>query len=130
MTVCKHGKTDYCGECSVESIESVVASLRPVIPDRPMGCICPPGSNKDCAAPLCPRRGINVTTTYAVVTPVAQPKEREQKLVDILFEIAVRMHQRDLKFPDREACAAYVADQLRQCGFDTTPVGSSWGVLK
>jgi len=26
--------------------------------------------------------------------------------------------------------ANWVAEQLRGCGFDTTPCGSSWGVLK
>ena len=25
---------------------------------RPAGCICPPGSNATCQAPLCPRRGL------------------------------------------------------------------------
>lgn len=27
----------------------------------PPGCICPPGANKDCEAPLCPRRGIKIS---------------------------------------------------------------------
>jgi hypothetical protein len=31
-------------------------SGEPPVMTRPAGCICPPGSNKDCEAPLCPRR--------------------------------------------------------------------------
>jgi len=28
----------------------------PVSPQVPTGCICPPGANKDCEAPMCPRK--------------------------------------------------------------------------
>jgi hypothetical protein len=32
-----------------------------VVAQRPaMGCICPPGANLDCQAPLCPRRPLPV----------------------------------------------------------------------
>lgn len=54
----------------------------------------------------------------------------QQELINIMFEIAIRMQQGDLHFSDREACGAYVADQLRQCGYDTQPIGMSWAVLK
>lgn len=166
---CIHGYSDRasCPICTGRSVSF------------PLGCICPPGANKDCEAPLCPRKRVDFTgmsTSSAAVPPQKQcfgrydlvgrpcpnmhlggctlaacdfksePKEtatellaamgsspqrrREQKLVDIMFEIAVRMHQRELVFPDRESCAAYVAMQLRECGFDNQQLGSSWGVLK
>lgn len=55
-------------------------------------------------------------------------EQPEQKLIDIMFQIAFaaaeHMHGRSM-----EEIAAWVADQLRQCGFPTTPVGSSWGYL-
>lgn len=57
-------------------------------------------------------------------------KSEKQKLIDMMFEIAVRMHQGDIHFANREDAAAYVADQLRQNGFNTTPVGFSWGMLQ
>lgn len=63
-----------------------------------------------------------------------QPKTyREQKLVDITFEIALLLTSE--KYADhfrklgRDGVAEYVANQLNGCGFPTTPVGSSWGVL-
>jgi hypothetical protein len=53
----------------------------------------------------------------------------EQKLIDIMFEIAqvsaIHMHGK----PREEICA-WVADQLRKIGFPTTPCGISWGVLE
>lgn len=30
---------------------------QPTPPAPIMGCICPPGANKDCENPLCPRKG-------------------------------------------------------------------------
>lgn len=52
----------------------------------------------------------------------------EQKLVDIMFEIAQTsaefMHDKT-----QEEICKWTADQLRKCGFPTTPVGASWGVL-
>ena len=58
--------------------------------------------------------------------------DREQKLVDITFSIAMTMHMypKSFKKLDNEGIAAWVAKQLDGCGFPTTPVGSSWGVLK
>ena len=36
-----------------------------------MGCICPPGANKECDNPLCPRKGLpsNISVTMAKATP-------------------------------------------------------------
>ena len=52
----------------------------------------------------------------------------EQKLVDICFAIAFSANSMQRK--SNEEIARWVAEQLRECGFDTTPVSSSWGVLK
>lgn len=32
----------------------------PPTPTITTGCVCPPGANKDCEAPLCPRKGIKI----------------------------------------------------------------------
>ena len=58
-------------------------------------------------------------------------RSKEQKLVDICFEIAItlQMNQEWLKKQSREDIGKWVADQLRGCGFPTTPCGMSWGVL-
>lgn len=64
---------------------------------------------------------------------------REQKLVDLCFQIALMISTPgkdrggipyDLTKLSASEKAAWVAKQLRACGFDTEPVGSSWGVLK
>jgi hypothetical protein len=57
---------------------------------------------------------------------------KEQKLIDIMFEIALTMHKHSKHFKkqSREQVAEWVAGELRGCGFDTTPCGASWGVLK
>lgn len=57
---------------------------------------------------------------------------REQKLIDIMFDMALTLRESTdwLKNADREEVAEWVAYQLRECGFDTQPMGSSWGVLK
>ena len=56
-------------------------------------------------------------------------KEREQKLIDILFEVAMTLNSST--FPDmtREELAEWIRRQLKGCGFPTTPIGSSWGIL-
>jgi hypothetical protein len=54
---------------------------------------------------------------------------REQTLVDIMFQIAM-VSAEHMHGKSSEEIATWVADQLRQCGFDTVPVGASWGVLK
>lgn len=55
---------------------------------------------------------------------------REQKLVDIMFEMVYRVTQdhRDWK-PTRDEAMEWVAYNLKECGFPTTPMGISWGVL-
>lgn len=61
---------------------------------------------------------------------MAMPTEREQKLVDICFAVAQHMLSSPPVGPQRrELAAEWTARQLRDCGFDTQPIGSSWGVL-
>lgn len=57
---------------------------------------------------------------------------REQKLVDIIFDIVLTLRENTewLKNTSREEAAEWTAHQLRECGFDTQPIGASWGVLK
>lgn len=58
------------------------------------------------------------------------PEEREQKLVDICFDIAFTVRGKYKGIPkDRDEFGAWVASQLRGCGFDTRPCGCSWGTL-
>ena len=51
-----------------------------------------------------------------------------QKLIDITFEIAY--HSRNYTWENNQKHMEWVAEQLRQCGYDTEPRGCSWGVLK
>ena len=56
---------------------------------------------------------------------------REQELVDICFSIGLQMSEQSLSFdimPVDEK-ADWIAKQLREAGFDTSPVGSSYGIL-
>ena len=56
--------------------------------------------------------------------------EREQKLVDIMFQTALMIHKnKGFDEMNAEELTGWVARQLEQCGFPTTPVGSSWGKL-
>lgn len=59
---------------------------------------------------------------------------REQKLVDICFSsvLTVLDHEHIEKFEKMsiKERAEWVARELRACGFDTEPVGASWGALK
>ncbi len=57
----------------------------------------------------------------------------KQKLVDICFECVLTVLDRDYvktftKMTQAER-AEWVTKQLRACGFDTQPIGASWGVL-
>lgn len=58
--------------------------------------------------------------------------EREQKLIDICFELIFAAHQNEYWFnkAGTEEVMQWTADQLRKCGFPTRQVGSSWGVLE
>jgi len=57
-----------------------------------------------------------------------------QKLIDICFSLVLvsTSHEQADRFKamENEEKAAWVAKQLRECGFDTTPVGASWGKLR
>ena len=61
----------------------------------------------------------------------------EQQLVDIMFEVAIKgvlwgyaeRGKVDPKPIPNERVAEWVSSNLRQCGFPTHPMGSSWGVL-
>jgi len=61
-------------------------------------------------------------------------QSREQKLVDICFELVAAATSKDnaafFKGKSNEQKMEWTAETLRSCGFDTAPVGSSWGVLK
>ena len=58
-------------------------------------------------------------------------ENREQKLVDICFQIGITINNNErfqkMSVPE---VADWIAKQLRGCGFDTYPCGASWGVLK
>ena len=58
-------------------------------------------------------------------------RSNEQKLIDIMFQIGLTIHN-DLWFQNKnnEEVCKWIRDQLKQCGFETVPLGSSWGVLK
>ncbi len=54
-----------------------------------------------------------------------------QKLIDITFQIASATKlEKSIRDLPHEQYMEWVAKQLRLCGYDTTPVGASWGVLK
>lgn len=54
--------------------------------------------------------------------------KREQELVNICFACA--LHAADYHAgQSHEQVAAWVAEQLKGCGFPTEPRGISWGVL-
>jgi hypothetical protein len=54
----------------------------------------------------------------------------EQKLVDICFQIALTIKDSEsLQKMSNEELAAWVREQLNACGFPTTAIGMSWGVL-
>ena len=55
-------------------------------------------------------------------------KEREQKLIDIMFEVAM-VSADSMHGKSNEEIANWVRRQLEICGFKTEPVGVSWGML-
>jgi len=59
-------------------------------------------------------------------------KSRIQRLIDICFEIGLVISdpKLDLYKKTNDEKGEWIANQLRQCGFDTDPCGASWGVLK
>ena len=55
----------------------------------------------------------------------------EQKLIDIMFQIGLMIHNNSyFKNKTNEEVCAWIRSQLEQCGFETMPLGSSWGILK
>ena len=63
-----------------------------------------------------------------------ESRDREQKLVDVCFECVLTVldknHVTTFSSMTQEQKAEWVVRQLRECGFDTQPLGCSWGVLK
>jgi hypothetical protein len=57
-------------------------------------------------------------------------EEENQKLINLMFE-SVLAATEDPKFckKPRGERMAWVANNLRDIGYDTHPIGSSWGVL-
>lgn len=57
-------------------------------------------------------------------------ENREQTLIDLMFEIVLAASENTTfcKRPRGEKMA-WVANNLRDIGFDTHPIGMSWGVL-
>lgn len=43
-------------------------------PAPPMGCICPPTSEKTCENPICPRKGLRASGTMALTQTKGQGK--------------------------------------------------------
>ena len=59
-----------------------------------------------------------------------QRRSAEQKLIDIIFEIGLTIKS----YPEfhrmsNEELAEWIRKQLSSCGYETTPMGASWGVL-
>lgn len=56
-----------------------------------------------------------------------------QKVIDLTFSIGLTisdpMNRKVFDAMTREQRAEWIAHQLRECGYDTVPVGSAWGVL-
>ena len=54
-----------------------------------------------------------------------------QELIDIAFQLVLASTSDPIfcekSVPEK---AEWVAEKLRGCGFDTQPMGASWGVLK
>lgn len=64
--------------------------------------------------------------------------KREQQLINLCFQIGLTLSTSELDRAgqpydmtklSREEKAKWIAEQLRGCGFDTKPMGMSWGVL-
>ena len=56
--------------------------------------------------------------------------QSDQKLIDIMFEVGLMIHQYSETMGSREDVAKWIAAQLKLCGYDTQPMGASWGSLK
>lgn len=73
---CIHGQYGWCWQCSNMG-PVYYPSHQPVASPyhwpAPMGCICPAGANKDCEAPLCPRRNPAKASIGAIGNDIAIP---------------------------------------------------------
>lgn len=57
-------------------------------------------------------------------------ENNEQKLIDIMFEIGLTIKDNPvLNRKSNEELATWIREQLSLCGFETEPIGASWGVL-
>ena len=58
---------------------------------------------------------------------------KEQELINIMFQCVLLRHDPNYRehfdAMTQEQMAEWVAHQLRECGFPTSPCGASWGVL-
>jgi hypothetical protein len=64
-------------------------------------------------------------------------ESNEQKLIDLMFEIGIKgygwgydCHSKNASKKNNEQIADWIAKGLMDIGFETTPIGSSWGKLK
>lgn len=55
----------------------------------------------------------------------------QQKLIDIMFQVGLTIHNESFfsGLSDDEV-AAWIREQLKQCGYEVVPMGASHGVLK
>lgn len=58
-------------------------------------------------------------------------KSKEQKLIDICFQIGLLISNRNYNLYKKsdEEKAEWIRAQLAGCGFETQPIGCSYGVL-
>lgn len=58
-------------------------------------------------------------------------RNREQQLVDLCFSIGLTISDPKNRLINLSTGkkAKWIAEQLEDCGFPTTPIGMSWGVL-
>jgi hypothetical protein len=58
------GEVCYRHDCPGGPDARLAIKRLPPVPvlTPPMGCICPPGANKDCEAPMCPRQRRDMIT--------------------------------------------------------------------
>jgi hypothetical protein len=57
--------------------------------------------------------------------------QSEQHLIDLMYEIALKSYEwhANNDSVSREEIAKWVTSALRSAGYETMPMGSSWGVL-
>lgn len=57
-------------------------------------------------------------------------KEQKQKLIDIMFETGLAIHNNPwFKGKSNEEVAGWIKETLDKTGFKVVPMGASWGVL-